>query len=146
MVPIGPTEPGRFVLPELDNGDKFWRLAARRLSAAANDKDGKAYHQDASPCEKESSIHWIYRFGFGLADETNGISTPLSKAQMALLEQLQSTVWEAFAPEELGSAFKALFSKNFLLEKTKNNAQDEQQRKQEQERFFIMMITDITTV
>ena len=34
---------------------------------------------------------------------------------------------EAFAPEELGSAFKALFSKNFLLENAKNNAQDEQQ-------------------
>ena len=133
MVPIGPTESGRFVLPEDDNGAKFWRLAARRLCAAADDDNAKAFHQDASPCEKASQIHWIYRFGFGFDDQTFGISAPLSKSQMALLDQLQSTIWEAFAPEELGDAFKALFSKNFSLENAKNNGQDEQQREQQQE-------------
>ena len=133
MVPIGPTESGRFVLPEDDNGAKFWRLAARRLCAAADDDNAKAFHQDASPCEKASQIHWIYRFGFGFDAQTFGISAPLSKSQMALLDQLQSTIWAAFAPEELEDAFKAFLSKNFLLEKAKNDAQDEQQREQQQE-------------
>ena len=69
MGTIGPTEPGRFVLPEDDNGAKFWRLAARQLYVAADNEDAKAYHQDHSPCDKESSIHWIYRFGFSLDKE-----------------------------------------------------------------------------